>query len=117
MSKKYSVDWAKIDATTDAEIVRQIADDPDTAPELGPAFWGKAKLVIPDHLDVRAIRAKTSLSQAKFANLYGFSVKTLQKWEAGERRPNKSARVLLHLIDLHPTFVALLAHKVTARQS
>jgi uncharacterized protein (DUF4415 family) len=28
------IDWARIDATTDEEIAQQIADDPDTAPEM-----------------------------------------------------------------------------------
>lgn len=112
MSKQYSVDWDKIDAITDEDIARQIAEDADTAPELDVEFWKQAKLSIPDNLDVKSIRAKTSLSQVKFANLYGFSVKTLQKWEAGERRPSKSARVLLHLINYNPTFVAILAHKI-----
>jgi hypothetical protein len=28
-----ATDWAKVDATTDADIARQIAEDPDTAPE------------------------------------------------------------------------------------
>jgi hypothetical protein len=30
------IDWRRIDRTTDAEIRRQIAADPDTAPEIGP---------------------------------------------------------------------------------
>lgn len=28
------MDWTRIDATSDADIARQIADDPDTYPEL-----------------------------------------------------------------------------------
>jgi putative transcriptional regulator len=112
MSKRFSVDWAKVDATTDEDIARDIAEDPDLAPELDDRFWRRAELRIPDDLDVRAVRAKTSLSQSRFAKLYGFSVRTLQKWETGERRPNRSARVLLHLIDCNPAFVAMLARKV-----
>ena len=37
-------DLAKIDATTDEEIARQIAEDPDTAPELTDAWFEKADL-------------------------------------------------------------------------
>ena len=41
MSKKQwterDVDYAKLDATTDEDIARQIAEDPDTAPDM--ADW------------------------------------------------------------------------------
>ena len=37
-------DLAKIDATTDDDIARQIAEDPDTAPELADDFFDKAEI-------------------------------------------------------------------------
>ena len=37
----------------------------------------------PPRVDVKAIRAKSGLSQAEFADRYGFSVRTLQDWELG----------------------------------
>jgi uncharacterized protein (DUF4415 family) len=37
-------DLAKVDATTDDEIARQIAEDPDTAPELTDDWFEKADL-------------------------------------------------------------------------
>ena len=37
-------DLAKIDATTDDDIARQIAEDPDTAPELTDDWFDKADL-------------------------------------------------------------------------
>jgi hypothetical protein len=37
-------DLAKVDATTDEDIARQIADDPDTAPELTDEWFDKADL-------------------------------------------------------------------------
>jgi uncharacterized protein (DUF4415 family) len=43
-----SVDWARIDATTDKEIDRQIADDPDTAPIADDQFYERAVLVLPE---------------------------------------------------------------------
>jgi len=36
-------DLAKLDATTDKDIVRQIAEDPDTAPELTNEFSTRRK--------------------------------------------------------------------------
>ena len=37
-------DLAKVDETTDEEIARQIAEDPDTAPELTDEWFDKADL-------------------------------------------------------------------------
>src|SRR6185312_15959817 len=37
-------DLARIDATTDEDIARQIAEDPDTAPELTNEWFDKADL-------------------------------------------------------------------------
>ena len=37
-------DLAKVDATTDEDIARQIAEDPDTAPELTDDWFDKADL-------------------------------------------------------------------------
>ena len=38
-------------------------------------------------LEVRAIRAKTGLSQNHFANVLGVSKRTLENWEQGRRQP------------------------------
>ena len=36
---------------------------------------------------VKEIRAKTGLSQAKFAEMYGIPRRSLENWEAGSRVP------------------------------
>src|SRR5712691_6602927 len=41
-------DLAKLDATTDEDIARQIAEDPDTAPELTDEWFDKAELRVGD---------------------------------------------------------------------
>jgi len=41
-------DLAKLDATSDEEIARQIAEDPDTAPELTDEWFDKAELRVGD---------------------------------------------------------------------
>jgi uncharacterized protein (DUF4415 family) len=43
-----SVDWARIDAITDAEIDAQIAADPDVAPIADDRFFERAVLVTPE---------------------------------------------------------------------
>jgi putative transcriptional regulator len=52
--------------------------------------------------DVARIRAKTGLSQARFAVLLGVSVRTLQDWEQGRRAPSGAARTLLMVADRSP---------------
>jgi putative transcriptional regulator len=57
-------------------------------------------------LDVAAIRAKTGLSQERFAVAFRISPHTLRNWEQGRRRPEGPARALILAIDRDP--VALL---------
>src|ERR1700688_1905914 len=45
--------------------------------------------------DVAKTREGTGLSQARFAQLLGVSVRTLQDWEQGRRAPSGAARTLL----------------------
>lgn len=60
------------------------------------------KVEIPDKIDVRSIRKNLSLSRPEFANRYGFSERTLQHWEQGDRKPHGSAKVLLLLLQREP---------------
>ena len=55
--------------------------------------------------DVAEVRELYGLSQAKFADLLGISVKTLQNWEQRRRRPEGPARVLLRVAAKHPEAV------------
>lgn len=52
--------------------------------------------------DVGKIRRKTGLSQARFAELLGVSVRTLQDWEQGRRAPSGAARTLLLIAERDP---------------
>jgi uncharacterized protein (DUF4415 family) len=45
---KDRTDWTRVDALTDEEIERAIAEDPDAAPLLDEAWFRKARLVPPD---------------------------------------------------------------------
>lgn len=47
-------------------------------------------------------RSKTGLSQPRFAQLLGVSVRTLQEWEQGRRTPSGAARSLLHIAASRP---------------
>ncbi len=61
--------------------------------------------LIPSVIDVQAIRKRTGLTQAAFANRIGVPVGTLRNWEQGHRSPTGPARVLLALLDRNPQIV------------
>ncbi|MFF7064450.1 helix-turn-helix domain-containing protein [Pseudomonas sp. NPDC008258] len=47
-------------------------------------------------------RSRTGLSQSRFAEMLGVSVRTLQEWEQGRRSPSGAARSLLHIAASRP---------------
>jgi putative transcriptional regulator len=51
---------------------------------------------------VAQVREGTGLSQARFAQLLGVSVRTLQEWEQGRRAPSGAARTLLLIAERNP---------------
>jgi len=52
--------------------------------------------------DVKAIRAKTKLSQTKFAAKLRVPVATVRDWEQHRRSPDAPARTLLAMVDADP---------------
>jgi putative transcriptional regulator len=51
---------------------------------------------------VASVRERTGLSQSRFAELLGVSVRTLQEWEQGRRAPSGAARTLLLIASKNP---------------
>ena len=47
-------------------------------------------------------RVKSGLSQVKFAELLGVSVRTLQDWEQGRREPSGAAKSLIRIAEQRP---------------
>ena len=58
---------------------------------------------------VAEIREKMGLSQARFAELLGVSVRTLQDWEQGRRTPSGAARTLLLVAAKNPQAILEVA--------
>jgi putative transcriptional regulator len=56
-------------------------------------------------VDVKLLRSKLGLSQSKFSALLGVSVKTLQNWEQGRRKPQGPAKALLAIVKSHPEVI------------
>lgn len=86
---KPSIDWVKVDATSEREIVRQIDVDDSEARRDAAAY-------------ARKVRARTKLSQKQFAKGIGVPVETVRNWEQGKRMPRGPARALLRIIGNAP---------------
>jgi putative transcriptional regulator len=55
--------------------------------------------------DIKALREKYKLSQAKFAREFGLNIETVRGWEQDRRFPDNSSRILLQIIDQYPNIV------------
>jgi putative transcriptional regulator len=69
---------------------------------------------VPETVDVKAVRAKLGLTQQQFARRFGFAYDAVRDWEARRRRPDRSARVLLAVIDYKPDVVEEALERVGA---
>jgi putative transcriptional regulator len=91
-------DWQAVDAQTDDNIARNIADDPDAAPILTD---GETAAAI-----ARTVRKRLGLSQAEFAARFHVPVGTLRDWEQNRRQPDAPALAYLRVIAREPEMVA-----------
>lgn len=58
-----------------------------------------ARTVTVETVDVKAIRRRLGLSQTGFAAEFGLSPGTVRDWEQNRRMPDRTARVLLRVIE------------------
>jgi putative transcriptional regulator len=57
----------------------------------------------------KVIRTRLNLSQSAFAGLMGVSLRTIQDWEQGRRKPSGPAEALLRIAEQKPeVFLGLL---------
>jgi putative transcriptional regulator len=63
------------------------------------------KAHVPQEVDVKAIRNRLGMTQARFSNTFGFSLNAIKHWEGGRRTPEAPARTLLTVIDKNPVAV------------
>jgi putative transcriptional regulator len=57
----------------------------------------------------QVIRARLKLSQAAFAGLMGVSLRTVQDWEQGRRKPSGPAAALLRIAEQRPEVFSQLS--------
>lgn len=64
--------------------------------------------------DVKAIRARTGLSQAKFAAKLRVPVGTVRDWEQHRRSPDAPARTLLGMVEADPKAALALIERAAS---
>jgi putative transcriptional regulator len=62
-------------------------------------------VIAAEEIDVAAIRAKTKLSQSRFAERFRLSTATVRDWEQKRRTPDRIAANFLRLIEHSPEMV------------
>jgi DNA-binding transcriptional regulator YiaG len=104
--RRARVDRKRIAATTEKEIARQARADGTVTGDIDfKAGLRTRRVRVLRPLDVATIRAKTGLSQERFAKAFHISPHTLRNWEQGRRVPEGPARALLMAIDRDPQAV------------
>lgn len=63
------------------------------------------KVTVPDEVDVKAIRGKLEMTQREFSETFGFTLDAVKSWEIKRREPERSARILLRVIERNPRAV------------
>jgi putative transcriptional regulator len=63
------------------------------------------KAHVPHEVDVKAIRHRLGMTQARFSDTFGFSLDAIKHWEGGRRTPEAPARTLLTVIARNPAAV------------
>ncbi len=92
MSAKARVDHAKVAATSEAAIRRQMIADGE------PVGARRAA----DSFSPLVIRKRLGLTQSEFAAALGIPVATLRNWEQGRNAIDPAARALLILVAKNP---------------
>ena len=71
----------------------------------GSADKSAYRIHVPARVNVKKIRTRLGLSQESFAQTYGFAISAVRDWEQGRRQPERSARILLKVVEKEPEAV------------
>jgi putative transcriptional regulator len=73
------------------------------------------KVNLPATVDVKGIRRRLKMTQARFSSTFGFSLDAVKHWEGGRRTPESSARAFLTVIARNPSAVIAALHPPARR--
>jgi len=99
-------DPARMAATTDDDIARQIASDPDTAPDMADPATGDLAARWRCS-DVWPLRKRLGLAQEQFAARFGVKIRTPRDWRNHRHEPDGPAPTPLEVITRDPEAIRL----------
>jgi putative transcriptional regulator len=106
LRRRARVDTRRKAATSARDIARHAREDRSVTDDLDfDAEIRRGRMRVLRPLDVAAIRARTGLSQDRFAKAFLISPHPLRNWEQGRRVPDGPARALLMAIERNPRAV------------
>ena len=91
------INVSQVDATTEAQITQQTAQDEALAMQDAAKF-------------ARRVRRRLGFSQAEFATRIDVSLETIRNWEQGKRSPTGAAKALLKVLDRAPEAALAALH-------
>jgi putative transcriptional regulator len=96
------------------QVFDQIAEGLNEALAVARGDAMPYKLHVPAEIDVKAIRAKTGLSQKDFAATFAFGLDQLKQWEQARSRPVQAMRAYLLLINSKPAEMVTALREINA---
>jgi putative transcriptional regulator len=88
-----------------SDFGRRLIESAEEALAIAEGRAEPARVIVPEGIDVAAIRKRLRLSQSAFADRFGLSVATVRDWEQKRRHPDRIAANLLRVIDHAPEAV------------
>ena len=92
--------WRELREMSDEEVVARALADPDAQPL--PEGWLETAKRVPR---VKTIRRALGMTQEGFAERYMIPLGTLRDWEQGRKAPERTAQILLRVIEREPAAV------------
>jgi putative transcriptional regulator len=86
---------------------RKIADGLEDAVAIahGRADPASYRVHVPNHVNVKALRARLNLTQEEFARRYHLTLARVRDWEQGRSDPDGAVRAYLKVITKNPKAV------------
>jgi len=69
------------------------------------------EVLVPQQVDVMAIRKHMHMSRRTFCDQFGFSIRTLEKWERGQHMLESSTRACLTVITSNSNAIITALHQ------
>lgn len=94
------MDWPKVRAMSDDEVVARALSDPDNPPLSRAQFARMKRTAV-----VKKVRWALRMSQEEFAKAFRIPLGTLRDWEQHRAEPDQAARAYLSVIAHDPNGV------------